>query len=105
MSAPLRYLSACYRALLWLYPRHLREAYGADMAAVFDQLLRREYRKRGVRGVAGTICRAIGELFSVAIPAHLMSEWVISASLSLLINSAILVLLVAIMMWPRYKFL
>ena len=29
----------------------------------------------------------------------------ISASLSLLINSAILVLLVAIMMWPRYKFL
>jgi len=101
----LRCFSICYRALLLLYPAHLREAYGAEMASVFDQLLWTEWRSRGLRGVATTGCRAIGEVFTVAIPGQLMSDWMIAASLSLVITSGVLMLLVGIMMWPRYRFL
>jgi hypothetical protein len=90
--------------LLWLYPPELRRAYGKDMANVFEQLLRREWMNRGARGVAVTGCRAIGELFTVAIPGQLTSEWMIAAGLSLVITSGILGLLVGIMMWPRYRF-
>jgi len=75
------------------------------MANVFDQLLWTEWTRRGVRGVAATGCRAIGELFTVAIPGQLTSEWMIAASLSLVITSGVLALLVGIMMWPRYRFL
>jgi hypothetical protein len=101
----LRYLSLCYRALLWLYPADLRNAYGRDMANVFDQLLRTEWQRRGTRGVTATGCRAIGEVFTVAIPERLMSDRMIAAGLSLVITSGVLALLVGIMMWPRYKFL
>jgi hypothetical protein len=101
----LRYFSVCYRALLVLYPSHLREAYGGEMAKVFDQLLWTEWTSRGARGVAATGWRAIGELFTVAIPGHLMSEWMIAAGLSLVITSGVLALLVGVMMWPRYRFL
>jgi len=75
------------------------------MTGVFEQALRTEFEKRGARGVAVIGCRALFELFTVAIPGQLTSEWMISAGLSLAINSAILALLVGIMMWPRYKFL
>ena len=101
----LRYLSLCYRVLLWLYPAELRSVYGADMAYVFEQLLRTEWQRRGARGVAVTGCRAVGELFTVAIPGRLMSDGMIAAGLSLVITSGVLALLVGIMMWPRYKFL
>jgi hypothetical protein len=75
------------------------------MSSVFDQLLWKEWRSRGARGVAATGCRAIGELFTVAIPGRLVNEWMIAAGLSLVITSGVLALLVGIMMWPRYKFL
>ena len=101
----LRYLSLCYRALLWLYPAELRSVYGADMAYVFEQLLRTEWQRRGARGVTATGCRALSELFTVAIPERLMSDGMIAAGLSLVITSGVLALLVGIMMWPRYKFL
>src|ERR1017187_436713 len=105
MSKILQHLSDCYRAMLWLYPSDLREAYGKDMANVFEQLLRTEWMRRGTRGVAATSCRAMGELFTVAVPGHMRSDWIIAAGLSLVINAGILALLLAIMMWPRYKFL
>lgn len=105
MPGVIQYLSLCYRALLCLYPAELRSAYGADMANVFEQILRTEWQRRGTRGVAATGCRAIGELFTVAIPGRLMSEAMIAAGLSLVITSGVLALLVGIMMWPRYKFL
>ena len=105
MPTVIRYLSVCYRALLWLYPAELRGAYGTEMANVFEQVLRREWQRRGARGVAATGCRAVGELFTVAMPGRLMSDWVIAAGLSLVITSGVLALLVGIMMWPRYKFL
>jgi hypothetical protein len=100
----LHYVLACYRALLWLYPPDLRNAYGKDMENIFEQLLRTEWTNRGARGVAATGCRAFGELFTVAIPRQLMSDWMIAAGLSLVITSGVLALLVGIMMWPRYRF-
>jgi hypothetical protein len=105
MPIIIRYLSLCYRALLCLYPAELRSGYGAEMANVFEQLLRTEWQRRGARGVAATGCRAIGELFTVAIPGRLMSDAMIAAGLSLVITCGVLALLVGIMMWPRYKFL
>jgi hypothetical protein len=105
MPKTLQYVLNCYRALLWLYPAELRHAYGPEMTYVFEQVLRAEWSRRGVRGVAVSGCRAVGELFTVAIPGQLMSERMISAGLGLAINSAILALLVGLMMWPRYKFL
>ena len=105
MPKTLRYILSCYRALLWLYPAELRGEYGAEMTSVFEQALRSEFEKRGMRGVAAIGCRAVGELFTVAIPGQLMSEWMILAGLSLVINSVIRALLLGIMMWPRYRFL
>ena len=104
MPKTLQFILSCYRALLWLYPAHLRDAYGQDMVHVFEQVLRTEFRKRGSRGVTATGCRAIGEVFTVAIPGWLMSDWMIAAGLSLVITSGVLALLVGIMMWPRYRF-
>ena len=99
-----QYILRCYCALLWLYPPDLRDAYGRDMANVFEQLLCTEWKKRGARGIAATGCRAICELFTVAIPMQLTSDWMIAAGLSLVITSGVLALLVGIMMWPRYRF-
>jgi hypothetical protein len=104
MPKTLQYLSVCYRALLWLYPSDLRDAYGKEMANVFEQLLWKEWTRRGARGVASAGCRAIGELFTVAIPRQLVSDRMIAAGLSLVITSGILALLVGMMMWPRYRF-
>ncbi len=104
MPPILQYVLRCYRALLWLYPADLRNAYGQDMANVFEQVIKAEWTKRGTRGVAVSGCRAIGEVFTVAIPGWLMSDRMIAAGLSLVITSGVLALLVAIMMWPRYKF-
>jgi hypothetical protein len=100
----LQYLAASYQAMLWLYPSELRDAYGQDMANVFEQILKSEWTKRGPRGVATAACRAVGELFTVAIPMRLMSDRMIAAGLSLVITSGVLALLVGIMMWPRYRF-
>jgi hypothetical protein len=105
MPKLLRCVLGCYRALLWLYPADLRRAYGTDMASVFEQVLRAEWKNRGAFGVAATGARAVGELFTVAVPGQLVSEWMIAAGLSLIITSGVLALLVGIMMWPRYKFL
>lgn len=88
VSFPL--LSRCYRTLLWLYPAELRRAYGHDMSDAFERGLDAEWRRRGGWGVVRAGCRAITELFTVAIPGHLMNEWVITASVTLVLNSAIL---------------
>jgi hypothetical protein len=88
----------CYRALLRVYPPDLRHAYGSDMADVFDQLLSAEWSRRGMRGVAAAGWRAIGEVFTIAIPSWLASDWMIAAGLSLLITSGVLASLVRVML-------
>jgi hypothetical protein len=101
MPKSLRYVLACYRALLWLYPPDLRREYGSEMIDVFSQVLFVEWTRRGKRGAAAVGSRALGEVFTVAIPGHLSSDWLIVACLSLIINSGILGLLVAVMMFRR----
>jgi hypothetical protein len=104
MPKTLQYVLAGYRALLCLYPAEFRRAYGNDMADVFHQLLWREWTTRGIRGVAASGWRAIGEVFTVAIPGQLVSDWMIATGLSLLINSAVLALLVGVMMRGAIRF-
>jgi hypothetical protein len=89
---------ALYRLLLWLYPAGLRREYGDEMTAVFTELLSNETT---IRGRAALTCRAIGGVFTIALPGHLSSEPVIAACLSVVITSTVLGSLVKIMMYMR----
>jgi hypothetical protein len=100
MAVNFRFFARCYRTLLWLYPAELRRTYGQDMADVFDRSLDAEWGRHGRRGLFRAGLRAVSEVFTVAIPGHLMNKWVIAGSLSLVINSGILALLVGIMTSP-----
>jgi hypothetical protein len=104
MPKTLRYFLRVYKALLWLYPDELRLGYGNDMADVFHEVLQAEWTRRGIRGVTAAGCRALGEVFTVAIPRQLLSDWMITTGLSLAINSAILALLVGILMHGAIRF-
>jgi len=90
------HIVALYRLLLWLYPAGLRRDYGEEMAAVFTQLLSTE---KTTCGRAAIVCRALGEVLTVALPCHIARERVIAAGLSLVITSAVLGSLVRIMMY------
>lgn len=98
MRRSLACLSFCYRILLRLFPADLRTVYGDEMANIFGHLIRDEYQHRGSRGVARVSARAYGEFFTVALPRHLTSDWLISATLSLVITSGVLGSLVGVMM-------
>lgn len=97
MPRTLRCILHCYRASLWLYPPDLRRAYGRDMAAVYEQFLNAQWTSRGARGVASAVCRAIGELFTIALPRQFASEWMAVAGVTVLINSGFLALLVGVL--------
>jgi hypothetical protein len=84
--------------LLRLYPAKLRCAYGEEMSDVFRQVLEAEWSRRGMRGVAAAGFRAAVEFFFVAVPVHLVSDWLIVGSLSLAITFGILGSLVAAIM-------
>ena len=92
MPAVLQCVSGCYRALLWLYPTDLRRKYGEEMTDVFEAVLLAEWTNRGARGVAAAVYRAIRELFTVAIPGQLVSDWMVIIGLSLAINLGVVVL-------------
>lgn len=94
----LRWCAACYRALLRLYPAKLRRAYGIEMSDVFNQILQAEWSRRGTRGVAAAGFQAVIEFFVVAVPVHLVSDWMIVGSLSLAITCGIFASLVAAIM-------
>jgi hypothetical protein len=98
MSMPraLRYFLACYRALLWLYPRDLRAAYGGEMTDVLEQQLAAEWARSGARGLVAAGSCAIGELFTIAIPGQMLCTRMIAPVLSLLITSAMYATLLAI---------
>jgi hypothetical protein len=81
---------AAYRALLWLYPAELRAVYGREMQDVFEQQLAEE-------GLLIAAWFALRELFTIALPARLLSERMIAPYLSLVITSVILVSLEALL--------
>jgi hypothetical protein len=97
MPRYLRYLLLGYSLLLRLYPAELRRPYGSEMTSAFHQFIRDEYSRAGNTGVALAAARAFGEFFTIAVPRHLVSDWLIAASLSLLITSGILGSLVGVM--------
>jgi hypothetical protein len=97
MPRYIQFLSFCYRMLLRLYPTELRSRYGDEMTAVFGQFLRDAYVRSGTRGAAFACARAFGEFFTVALPRHLVSDWLIAASLSLVITTGVLGSLVGVM--------
>jgi hypothetical protein len=68
------------------------------MADVFNRLLCAEWKSRVVRGVASAGWRVIGEVFTIAIPGQLVSDWVITISLLLMIASGVLGSIVGVMM-------
>jgi hypothetical protein len=92
MSNVMRLCLVCYRASLWLYPLELRRSYGGEMIAAFAQMLAAESAAHGLRGIAASGCRAITEIFTVAIPGHIHSDWVITAILLLGTNLGVLLL-------------
>jgi len=97
MPRYVEFLSFCYRVLLRLYPTELRTHYGDEMTAAFAQLLHDAYVRTGRRGVALVCARAFGEVFTIALPRHLASDWLIAASLSLVITTGILASLIGVM--------
>lgn len=101
MPRYLGFVSFCYRVLLQLYPSEFRRHYGDEMAAVFGQFLRDTYVRGGRRGVAVACARAFGEFFTIALPRHLASDWLVAASLSLVITVGILGSLVGVIMAPH----
>ncbi len=97
MPRYLDFLSFCYRKLLRLHPVDLRTRYGDEMAAAFGQFLRDEYARASARGATSACVRAFGEFVTVALPRHLTSDWLIAASLSLVITTGVLGSLVGVM--------
>jgi hypothetical protein len=111
MPKTLQYVLACYRALLWLYPAELRTVYGCEMVDVFERQLWSEWTSRGSCGVLVTAYYAIRELFTIALPGQLLNQRMIAPGLSLVITSAMLASLVAMLQdralaqWINHKFL
>jgi hypothetical protein len=97
MPRYLDFATVCYGMLVRLFPAEFRTAYGDEMMAVFGQFVRDEYVRAGWRGAALACAHSFGEFFTVALPRHLVSEWLIAASLSLVITSGVLGSLVGVM--------
>lgn len=60
-----------YTALLWLYPRAHREAYGALMIQLFRDQCNDAYALRGVRGLLTTCFRTLLDLAVTIVQEHL----------------------------------
>jgi len=78
---------AAYAGLLALYPRDLRLRFGADMAEVFEDLMREAAARSGPAGIAAIWRCALWELLTVAAPSRLTSNAVMAGALSFLASS------------------
>jgi len=111
MPKMLLFILACYRVQLKLYPSELRVAYGGEMQKVFEQQLCSEWDARGVRGIVATGWEAFREFFTIALPCQLLRDSMIASYLSLVITSAVLFFLVAMLQdrslakWVNHQFL
>ena len=81
MPTLMRLLLVGYRSSLWFYPAELRRSYGADMTEAFAEILAEESAARGTWGVASASCRALREIFTIAVPGHIESEWMMTTLL------------------------
>jgi hypothetical protein len=89
MPIALRASCFVYRLLLISYPAELRERFGEEMADVFEDQMRDEWKRRGPAGSLRVAFTAGWELLSVAIPSQLQNSVVIAATLSFVSSSAL----------------
>ena len=82
-----------YEALLIFYPRALRHKFGAEMAEVFEALMRDAVIGHGLAGTIPLWRSVLWELLTVALPMRLASNAVIAGAISLLVSSALFLVL------------
>jgi hypothetical protein len=91
-SAIVRLSRSTYTALLYFYPRELRQEFGGEMAELFTALLCDAIADRGPVGIIPPWRSALAELFTVAVPLRLASNAVMAAAISFLASSALVLL-------------
>jgi hypothetical protein len=89
METVMRWSARIYGYLLVLYPRDLRCRFGADMAEVFEDVLRAATAERGGSGVVDLWCTALWELASVGVPSRLKTDKIVAGTLSFAVSSFI----------------
>ena len=82
MHTFIRVMCACYRILLRLYRRRLREAYGVEMVSVLREQMLDTLHTSGSTGALRAAGGALCELVTIAIPSRLNSEGVAVTSLA-----------------------
>jgi hypothetical protein len=76
-----------YAGLLIFYPCDVRQKFGAEMADVFEALMRDAIVERGPAGTISLWRSALWELLTVAVPLRLASNTVIAGAISLLASA------------------
>jgi hypothetical protein len=82
-----------YEALLIFYPPDVRRRFGAEMAEVFEALMHDAVIEHGLRGTVSLWRSALWELLTVALPLRLASNAVMAGAISLLVSSALFLVL------------
>ena len=80
---------AVYEALLIFYPRDLRHKFGAEMAEVFEALIRDAVLGHGLAETISLWRSALWELLTVALPLRLASNAVVAGAISFLVSSVL----------------
>lgn len=89
MPTALRVSCFVYRILLICYPGELRRRFGEEMAEVFADQMRGEWRRHGLAGSLRAGLNACWEIVSVAVPLQLENSVVIAATLSFVSSSVL----------------
>ncbi len=91
--AVVRLSRVVYAGLLVFYPRDLRYKFGAEMADVFEALMRDAIVERGTAGTISLWRSALWELLTVAVPLRLASSAVMAGAISFLASSVLFLVL------------
>ena len=75
--------------VLICYPQELRERFGEEMVAVFEDLLRDAVSRGDAAAVASLWARTLGELLSVALPSRFQINIVVAGVLSFAFSSGL----------------
>lgn len=78
-----------YAGLLIFYPRDVRQKFGAEMADVFEAVMRDAIAEGGPAGPISLWRSALCELLTVAVPLRLAGNAVIAGAISFLASSVL----------------
>jgi hypothetical protein len=90
MNTIVNAVCACYSLLLIVYPRALRDSYGAEMVETLRQQLLDGFESAGVAGAFRAAARAFLELGTIAIPSRLKDQAVAVFPLAICTSFAML---------------